>query len=221
MKMKPLAAGIALLLTLNACQTLDPYTREEKTSNATKGAAIGAGVGIVAGLISGDNSRERRERALIGAGIGALTGGGIGYYMDVQEAKLRQQLEGTGVSVTRYGDEIVLNMPGNITFDTDSTELRTDFLNVLDSVAIVLKKYEKTMIEITGHTDSTGAASYNQQLSERRADAVARYLRSTGMLSARIATQGLGEHYPIASNATSSGRSQNRRVELRLVPITG
>jgi len=221
MKMKPLAASAALLLTLNACQTLDPYTREEKTSNATKGAAIGAGVGIVAGLISGDNSRERRERALIGAGIGALTGGGIGYYMDVQETKLRQQLEGTGVSVTRYGDEIVLNMPGNITFATDSTELRGDFLDVLDSVVIVLKNYEKTMIEITGHTDSTGAASYNQQLSERRADAVARYLRSTGVLSARIATQGLGEQYPIASNTTPGGRSQNRRVELRLVPITG
>jgi outer membrane protein OmpA-like peptidoglycan-associated protein len=220
MKIKPLAASIALLLTLSACQTLDPYTREEKTSNATKGAAIGAGVGIVAGLISGDDSRERRERALIGAGVGALAGGGIGYYMDVQENKLRQQLEGTGVSVSRYGDEIVLNMPGNITFATDSTELRPDFLDVLDSVAIVLRKYEKTMIEISGHTDSTGAASYNQQLSERRADSVANYLRSTGILSARIATQGLGEHYPIASNTTSSGRSQNRRVELRLVPIT-
>ncbi|MBT8439040.1 MAG: OmpA family protein, partial [Gammaproteobacteria bacterium] len=197
-----------------------PYTREEKTSNATKGAAIGAGVGIVAGLISGDNARERRERALIGAGVGALAGGGIGYYMDVQETKLRKQLEGTGVSVTRYGDEIVLNMPGNITFATDSTELRADFLDVLDSVSIVLRKYEKTMIEITGHTDSTGAASYNQQLSERRADAVARYLRSTGIMSARIATEGLGEHYPKASNATPGGRSQNRRVELRLVPIT-
>jgi len=220
MKIKPLAASIALLLTLSACQTLDPYTREEKTSNATKGAAIGAGVGIVAGLISGDDSRERRERALIGAGVGALAGGGIGYYMDVQENKLRQQLEGTGVSVSRYGDEIVLNMPGNITFATDSTELRPDFLDVLDSVAIVLRKYEKTMIEISGHTDSTGAASYNQQLSERRADSVANYLRSTGIMSARIATQGLGEHYPITSNATSSGRSQNRRVELRLIPIT-
>jgi len=220
MKIKPLAASIALLLTLSACQTLDPYTREEKTANATKGAAIGAGVGIVAGLISGDDSRERRERALIGAGVGALAGGGIGYYMDVQENKLRQQLEGTGVSVSRYGDEIVLNMPGNITFATDSTELRPDFLDVLDSVAIVLRKYEKTMIEISGHTDSTGAASYNQQLSERRADSVANYLRSTGIMSARIATQGLGEHYPITSNATSSGRSQNRRVELRLIPIT-
>ena len=220
MKTKSISLAITMAIALNACQTLDPYTREEKTSNATKGAAIGAGVGIVAGLISGDNSRERRERALIGAGVGALAGGGIGYYMDVQEAKLRQQLEGTGVSVTRYGDEIVLNLPGNITFATDSTELRPDFLDVLDSVAIVLRKYEKTMIEITGHTDSTGAASYNQQLSERRADSVARYLRSTGIMSARIATEGLGEHYPIASNSTPGGRSQNRRVELRLVPIT-
>jgi outer membrane protein OmpA-like peptidoglycan-associated protein len=211
---------LALSLTLGACQTIDPYTREQKTSKATSGAAIGAGIGVVAGLISGDNSRQRRERALIGAGIGALAGGGIGYYMDVQETKLRQQLEGTGVSVTRYGDEIVLNMPGNITFATDSTELRSDFLDVLDSVLLVLKKYEKTMIEISGHTDSTGDARYNQSLSERRADSVARYLRSTGVLSARVATQGLGEHYPVASNATASGRAQNRRVELRLVPIT-
>ena len=221
MKTKIILSAVTLSLALSACQTIDPYTREEKTSNATKGAAIGAAAGVVAGLISGDDSRERRERALIGAGIGALAGGGIGYYMDVQEAKLRQQLEGTGVSVTRYGDEIVLNMPGNVTFATDQSTIRGDFYPILDSVVLVLNEYEKTMIEITGHTDSTGAEGYNQLLSERRADSVANYLRSRNVLYARIATQGLGERYPIASNATASGRAQNRRVELRLVPITG
>lgn len=220
MKKKTLATAIAFSLTLSACQTLDPYTRESKTSNATKGAAIGAAAGVVAGLISGDDARERRKHALIGAGIGALAGGGIGYYMDVQEAKLREQLEGTGVSVSRYGDEIVLNMPGNVTFDTDRSDIRGDFYPILNSVVLVVKEYEKTLIEITGHTDSTGNADYNQALSERRAESVASYLRSQGVLSARVATQGLGENYPIASNNSASGRAQNRRVELRLVPLT-
>jgi len=215
----PLAI-LALSVTLGACQTIDPYTREEKTATATKGAAIGAAAGIVAGLISGDNSREKRQHALIGAGIGALAGGGIGYYMDVQETKLRQQLEGTGVSVSRYGDEIVLNMPGNVTFATDRSDIRGDFYPILDSVVTILNKYEKTLIEITGHTDSTGDHQYNQALSERRAESVASYLRSRSVLTARIATQGLGENYPVAANNTADGRAQNRRVELRLVPVT-
>ncbi len=211
-----LAAGV----TLSACNTIDPYTREEKTSNATKGAAIGAATGIVAGLLTGDDSRDRRQRALIGAGIGAVAGGGIGYYMDVQEAKLRQQLQGSGVSVSRQGDEIILNMPGNITFATASADIRSGFYGVLDSVVLVLQEFEKTLIEISGHTDSRGSNAYNQRLSEQRAESVARYLRSRQILSTRIATQGLGEQFPIASNATAEGQQQNRRVELRLVPIT-
>lgn len=211
---------IAMSLALGACQTVDPYTREEKTSNATKGAAIGAAAGILAGLISGDDSRERRQRALIGAGVGALAGGGIGYYMDVQEAKLRQRLESTDVSVSRYGDEIVLNMPGHVTFATNSADIKADFYAILDSVALVLTEYEKTMIEITGHTDSRGSQQYNQRLSERRAKSVGSYLRSQKVLNARIATQGLGENFPIALNETPRGQEQNRRVELRLVPIS-
>jgi len=220
MNVKFSALVISASLALSACQTIDPYTREEKTSNATTGAAIGAAAGIVAGLISGDDARDRRQRALIGAGVGALAGGGIGYYMDVQEAKLRQQLEGSGVSVTRYGDEIVLNMPGNITFATDSSDISSGFYEVLDSVSLVLKEFDKTMIEISGHTDSRGSDSYNLALSVRRAESVGRYLRSRGILSTRIATQGLGEKFPVASNQTAAGREQNRRVELRLVPIT-
>ncbi len=207
-------------LSVSACQTIDPYTREEKTANATTGAAIGAAAGAVIGLISGDDSRDRRKRALIGAGVGAVAGGGIGYYMDVQEAKLRKQLEGSGVSVTRYGNEIVLNMPGNVTFDTAQAAIRPGFYDVLDSVVLVLQEFDKTMIEITGHTDSRGGDSYNQLLSERRAESVADYLRRKQILSARIATQGMGERDPVASNNTAAGRQQNRRVELRLVPVT-
>ncbi len=205
---------------LGACTTLDPYTREEKTSNATRNAAIGAAVGAVIGLISGDDAVERRQRALIGAGVGALAGGAVGVYMDNQEADLRAELEATGVSVTRIGDNITLNMPGNITFATDSSDLNPAFFDVLGSVSTVLNKYDQTVIEVAGHTDSDGSVEYNQALSERRAGSVAAYLTSRGILNQRIITLGQGELRPVATNATAAGKQQNRRVELTLVPIT-
>ncbi|MEM1090534.1 MAG: OmpA family protein [Pseudomonadota bacterium] len=220
MKVAQLLAAGALSFSMAACTTVNPYTREEQTAKATSGAAIGAAAGAVVGLLSGDNSRERRKRALIGAGVGALAGGSIGYYMDVQEAKLRQQLDGTGVSVTRNGNEILLNMPSNITFDVDRSDLRPDFAQVLNSVALVLDEYDQTLVEVTGHTDSTGTDSYNQLLSERRADAVGTYLMREGVMPRRVATAGYGEAYPIASNSTDRGRAANRRVELTLVPLT-
>jgi outer membrane protein OmpA-like peptidoglycan-associated protein len=211
---------VALLVFVTACTTLDPYTREEKTSNATKGAAIGAATGVAIGLISGSNSSERKKRALILGGAGALTGGGVGYYMDQQEMKLRQQLEGTGVSVTRIGDNITLNMPGNITFGVDSADISADFYAVLDSVALVLKEFNKTVVEVAGHTDSTGAEQYNLQLSQRRSDSVAAYLRSREVKGERLMVVGAGEAYPIASNETDAGRRLNRRVEITIVPLT-
>jgi outer membrane protein OmpA-like peptidoglycan-associated protein len=202
------------------CQTLDPYTGEAKTSSATKGAAIGAGAGAVIGIISGSDSKERRKRALIGAGVGGLAGGAAGAYMDRQEMKLREQLQGTGVGVTRVGDEIVLNMPGNVTFQTDSSDLNPQFFNVLDSVALVLKEYDKTVVEVVGHTDSTGAAAYNQALSERRASTVASYIFNRGIDERRILAFGRGLTQPVADNSTVAGRALNRRVELTLSPIT-
>ena len=214
------AASIALLVVITACTTLDPYTREEKTSNATKGAAIGAAAGVAIGLISGSNSSERKKRALILGGAGALTGGGVGYYMDQQEMKLRQRLEGTGVSVTRIGDNITLNMPGNITFAVDSADISAGFYAVLDSVALVLKEYDKTLVEVAGHTDSTGTEQHNQQLSERRADSVAAYLVSRKVTGDRLIVLGAGEDYPLASNDTATGRQLNRRVEITIVPLT-
>lgn len=214
------ATTICLLAVLAACTTLDPYTREEKTSSVTKGAAIGAAAGIAVGLITGDSASERRKHALIGAGVGALSGGGIGYYMDQQEMKLRQRLEGSGVSVTRIGDNITLNMPGNITFAVDSADINAGFYEILDSVALVLNEFDKTLVEIAGHTDSTGAADYNQSLSERRAASVAAYLRSRQVMGERLMVVGAGENYPVASNDTPAGRQLNRRVEITIVPLT-
>ena len=211
---------IAAALLIAGCQTVNPYTGETQTSKAAKGAGIGAASGAVVGLMTGHDAKQRRERALIGAGIGALAGGSVGYYMDVQEAKLRQQLQGTGVSVTRMGDNITLNMPGNITFRTDSSDLNADFFKVLDSVSLVLKEYEKTLVEVAGHTDSTGTMEYNQALSERRAQTVARYLEGKGVIEQRVIMVGAGEARPVATNDTPEGRTLNRRVELTLAPIT-
>ena len=216
---------IILMLTtamvfITGCETLDPYTREEQTSKSTKGALIGAGIGAVVGLISGDDAVERRQHALIGAGIGALAGGSIGYYQDKQEAALRAELEGTGVSVTRMGDNITLNMPGNVTFATDSSDLSPAFFDVLNSGGKVLAEFEQTVVEVAGHTDSSGTDAYNQALSERRANSVAAYLNSQGVIPQRIITLGMGESRPVADNSSSAGKQANRRVEITMVPIT-
>jgi len=212
-------AGV-VFSTLSGCMTYDPYTGEKKVSDTTKGAGIGAAVGAVAGLLTGGNAAAHRKNALIGAGIGALAGGAVGNYMDRQEAKLRHELACTGVSVTRMGDNITLNMPGNITFASGSAELNPSFYNVLNSVNIVLKEYEKTVVEVAGHTDSTGAAEYNQKLSESRANSVAQYLEGQGLRSDRVITVGAGETHPVATNDTQEGRAANRRVELTLTPLT-
>jgi outer membrane protein OmpA-like peptidoglycan-associated protein len=211
---------VVAAFTVTACQTTDAYTGEKKVNNASKGAGIGALAGAVLGAATGDNSKERRERALIGAGVGALTGAGVGAYMDKQEAKLRAQLQGTGVSVTRSGNDLILNMPGNITFKTASADLNASFFRVLDSVSLVLKEYDKTLIDIEGHTDSDGSDTYNQQLSLERATSVGSYLNSRGVNGQRIVTYGAGEVRPIASNDNAAGKQQNRRVELKLQPIT-
>ena len=210
-----LALTLALSIGLGACTT-NPYTGEEQASKTATGAGIGAVAGGLIGAIAGDN----RNAVLLGMGVGALAGGGVGYYMDKQEEKLRMQLQATGVSVTRNGDNIILNMPGNITFATDSSNISADFYSVLDSVALVINEFEKTYIDIYGYTDSTGSEAYNQTLSEKRASSVARYLESQQVVSQRIVTRGMGESNPVASNDTPEGRSLNRRVEIVLIPIT-
>ena len=210
---------VAAAVTAAGCQTTDAYTGEKKVNDTTKGAGIGALAGAVLGAATGDNAKERRERALIGAGVGALAGAGVGAYMDKQEAKLRAQLQGTGVSVTRAGNDLILNMPGNITFKSASADLNASFFRVLDSVGLVLKEFDKTLIDVEGHTDSDGSDDYNRQLSLERATSVGSYLQSHGVNGQRIVALGVGEARPIASNTTPAGKQQNRRVELKLQPI--
>jgi outer membrane protein OmpA-like peptidoglycan-associated protein len=203
-----------------ACTT-DPFTGERKVSNTAIGAGTGALLGTATGLIIGKNtSASSRKAMLIGAGIGALAGGGVGLYMDNQEAKLRERLRGSGVSVTRVGEDIILNMPSNVTFATDSADLKPQFFETLNSVAIVLNEFNRTLVDVTGHTDSTGSADHNQRLSERRAGTVAEYLVAQGNNPQRFQVLGMGQNEPIASNATAEGRAQNRRVEIRIVPLT-
>jgi outer membrane protein OmpA-like peptidoglycan-associated protein len=222
MKQSIVSLGLISVLTLGGCTTYDAYTGEEKTTNTAKGAGIGAGAALVVSYLANrDKSTvERNQRLLRDAGIGAIVGGGVGYYMDSQEAKLRKQLRSTGVSVVRDGDNINLVMPGNITFPTDQSNLKTDFYDVLDSVALVLEEYEKTIIAVAGYTDSVGSDTYNQQLSEKRAASVANYLKNKGIVAARFDVIGFGERNPIADNNTEEGRALNRRVELTLLPIT-
>ncbi len=213
---KRLVALIVAGSFLAACST-DPYTGQQKVSNAAGGAALGALAGAGLGLLAGGNDRRN---ALLGAGIGALAGGAIGLTMDKSEAELRAQLEGTGVSVTRAGDQIILNMPSDITFAVDQDAVKPSFYQVLNSVALVLQKYKQTLVDVYGHTDSSGDDNYNFDLSQRRALAVANYLSAQGVDSRRFAVTGFGETKPIASNATAAGKAANRRVEIQLSPLT-
>lgn len=214
---KATITAMAGVLAFTAACTTDPFTGQQKVSNTAGGAAIGAGVGALAGLAAGGDDRRN---ALIGAGIGALAGGAVGTFMDRQEAELRAQLASTGVSVTRVGNNIILNMPSNITFATDQDQVIPAFYATLDSVAIVLNKYNQTLINVFGHTDSTGSDSYNQALSQRRANSVSAYLSTRGVSPQRMIAQGYGESRPVADNGTETGRAQNRRVEIQIVPLT-
>ncbi len=208
-------------LVLASCSAVDPYTGEEKTSTATKGAIFGALGGALIGALTNTSSGEQAAKnALIGAGIGALAGGSVGYYMDQQEAKLRQRLQGSGVSVTRSGDNIILNMPGNVTFATDSADISSSFYRVLDDVALVFDEFDKTYVNVDGHTDNTGSDAYNMDLSQRRSGSVAAYLVSRDIMPQRLIVHGYGESRPIVGNDTPQGRQMNRRVELQISPLT-
>ena len=190
-------------------------------SKTQKGALIGAAVGVAAGLLTGDDATERRQRALVGAGVGGLTGAAIGNYQDRQERALRERMAGTGVGVVRQGDNITLSMPGNITFAFNDASLQSQFYPVLNDVARTLAEYNQTVVEVAGHTDSVGSDAYNHDLSLRRASSVAAYLGSHGVMQQRLITVGAGESRPIGSNESEGGRAQNRRVEITLVPVRG
>lgn len=220
MNFKLIAIGSAVLLTA-ACTTTDPYTGQTSRNNTLTGAGLGAAAGAALGYLTNTNdSEEGRQNALIGAGVGALAGAAVGNYMDRQQQQLQEELAGTGVEVDRRGENIVLNMPGNITFGFDQSNIQQQFYPVLNDVSRTLNEYEQTTIDVIGHTDSVGSDAYNQALSERRASAVAQYLVNQGVLADRIYVAGRGESEPIASNETEEGRARNRRVEIILRPLT-
>ena len=205
--------GMILVVALTTGCSIDPYTGEQKVSNTGIGAGIGVVTGAAIGALAGGG-----EGALIGAAAGAAVGSGAGYYMDRQEAKLRARLEGTGVRVQRRGENLKLIMPGNITFATGAANINGNFNPILDSVGIILKQFNNTSINITGFTDSQGGDQFNQELSERRASSVASYIVRTGVAHGRIQARGYGERFPVASNSSALGRSQNRRVEISIRP---
>lgn len=220
--MKSAALGLACILALGACTTTDPYTGQQVRSNTRTGVLAGAAGGALLGYLTNTNKGEEgRTNALIGAGLGALAGGAVGSYMDKQQAELRRDLAGSGVEVARQGDNIVLNMPSDVTFAVNQADVQSQFYPTLNQVADTLNRYPQTVIDVVGHADSTGADDYNQALSERRAASVAAYLVSRGVLRDRLFVAGRGESQPIASNDTEQGRAKNRRVEVIVRPFTG
>ena len=220
LKVAALAATLAAFTS--GCATYTGQTNDPNDPNRTRnGALIGAAIGAAAGLLSGGNAVERRQRAMVGVGVGALAGGAVGAYQDRQEAELRRATAGTGVDVTRDGDVIKLNLPDGVTFDFARYDIKPHFYPALNTIANTLREYNQTIVEVSGHTDSVGSDAANQTLSERRANAVSGYLIGQGLQRERFEVVGMGERYPIASNDTDQGRALNRRVEIRLLPLQG
>ena len=214
-------AAVSALVLAGACQTTDPYTRETKVSNTAKGAAIGAAAGAVLGAVTNTSSgRQAAKNAMIGAGVGALGGAAVGGYMDEQERQLRERLDKTGVGVTRSGENLILNMPSDVTFAFDKADINPDFWPVLRDVAFVLEKYDKTIVNIDGHTDTSGSAEYNQKLSVARAENVAHHLLQEGVMPERFIVTGYGESRPRIVTGDGVKEPLNRRVEIRISPLT-
>lgn len=210
------AVVVGALMTTSACVT-DPNTGERKVSRTAIGGVGGVLVGgLLGGLIGGKTGR------IVGAGIGGVAGGVVGYKMDQQIKTLREQTAGSGVDVTETdgGRAILVNLPDGVTFDVGSASLRPSFRATLDRVATSMMEYPDSLIDVYGHTDSTGSDVFNQRLSEQRAATVMNYLISRGVPAARLRSQGFGESMPVASNDTTDGRARNRRVEIKIVPIT-
>lgn len=207
------AFAAAAALTLAACAPGQQPPTERQRSGAALGAVAGAALGLLAG---GDD----RRNALVGAGIGLLAGVAVGSYLDDREERLRRDLEGTGATVQRAGDAILITLPEGVTFDVDSSQVRQEFRRPLRRAARTLTEDPRSYVDVLGHADSTGSEAYNQGLSERRARAVAGVLTRNGVQEARVRARGFGESRPVASNDTASGRARNRRVEIVVRPAT-
>ncbi len=214
--------GVAVMLGATACTTTDPYSSAPRRNNTATGALAGALRGAVLGYLTNTSDDEQgRRNALIGAGVGALGGAAVGNYMDRQQRALEAELSGTGVGVARQGDNLVLRMPSDVTFAVNQSNIEPRFDAVLSDVAGVLQEYDRSLVDIVGHTDSSGGDAINQPLSERRAIAVADALIARGVLRERLFVAGQSSRVPVADNGTAAGRAQNRRVEILIRPFTG
>ena len=210
----PLLGAAASVLALAACQAPLPGQTNQQTVQA---GLIGAGLGAAAGALSGDDPDERLRNAAIGAAAAGAIGATIGATLDRQEAELRQELGGN-VGITNTGSQLVVTLPQDILFAVDSTAVSGASQGDLSTVAASLNRYPDTTVNVIGHTDNTGEAAYNADLSQRRAQAVAQVLIGAGVSGSRVATIGRGEDQPVASNQTAEGRQQNRRVEIVITP---
>ena len=213
-----LLIAIAASVSLAGCAAMEDFATSPDKAKTRSGAGYGAAAGAVVGLLTAGNNPFKS--AMIGAAAGALVGGAVGSYMDKQEAALRKQMAGTGAEVVRWGDNLTINMPGGVTFATDSADLNPQFHAALDKIAATLVDYNQTVVQVAGHTDSTGSHAYNMQLSQKRADSVKTYLTGRGVTAQRLQAVGAGPDHPVADNATPEGRAQNRRVEITIVPVT-
>jgi outer membrane protein OmpA-like peptidoglycan-associated protein len=213
----PFTLTLCGALALSACTNPNQLSGDSNMTNTQQGALIGAGTGALAGaLIAGGG--DRKKGALIGAVAGGALGGGIGYNLDQQEADLRRDIGNDNVRITNTGDRLIVTMPQDLLFATDSSAVRPDLQDDLYSVAGNLRQYPNSTIQVVGHTDSDGDAGYNQQLSERRANSVANVLFSAGVPAGRVQAFGRGEDQPVASNLSAAGKAQNRRVEIVILP---
>jgi outer membrane protein OmpA-like peptidoglycan-associated protein len=208
-----LSTALCGAIFLSACTDPNDPNRQAKT-----GTLVGAGAGAVVGALMGNDPEERRRNAVLGAAIGGGGGAIIGNQLDKQEADLRAQLGNDNVSIVNTGDRLIVTMPQDILFATNSASLRPDLQRDLRTVGQSLLAYPDTTVQVVGHTDNTGDASFNFDLSQRRAQSVASVLLSEGVPSFRIQSIGRGEDQPIASNLTPEGRAQNRRVEIVILP---
>jgi outer membrane protein OmpA-like peptidoglycan-associated protein len=214
--------SIAALLGAAACTTTDPYSSTPNRNNTGTGVIAGALGGALLGYLTNtSNSEQGRKNALIGAGIGALGGAAVGQYMDRQQRALEAELSGSGVGVARQGNNLILRMPSDVTFATNQSNIDPRFVATLDDVARVLQEYDRSMVDVIGHTDSSGGDAINQPLSERRASSVASYLIDRGVVRERLYVAGASSRNPIADNGTTQGRAQNRRVEILIRPFEG
>lgn len=222
MRAKFIVAGVSVAALLGACTTTDPYSSTPRRNNTATGAIAGAVGGALLGYLTNtSNSEEGRKNALIGAGVGALGGAAVGAYMDRQQRALEAELSGTGVGVARQGDNLILRMPADVTFATNQADIQPRFIPVLQDVARVLQEYDRSVVDVVGHTDSSGGDAINQPLSERRAGSVAGYLIQQGVMPERLIVRGVSSRAPVADNSTPEGRAQNRRVEILIRPFQG